>query len=450
MSIPGLSYIHRLATSRTASEVPMDSYSDALRLYIEHWYGYDLPGWDTTTSSQHAASITEDSGDRGTLTVASAFNTIVHIMWRHRQDIMVPVNTLIRSMTGPLSPLGARPSGPEEAPTDAALIASEGAPFLRDWLAYASVHAEVSQRDVNPRHHRLIPDTVRQKVLEWDEANPSHSMLPTFEALENSPLNFLVSHAGPSNNPAHHAATLRHVYQELDYHRGYLSDFLDIVPEFDLFVAQLFRTISSFPNLAHAPRWTQRREIESPPDSVSPINPNDFPDLQIRKDRDSRLPLLHQAFSSFAKKLSSPDCLGILGADHKAGYKLHLGLRRIMEDLWSASIDIQHHLAVIQYSTDLDDYPLLDQEWQDYDEDEDEAPDPYSMPRLHFASRGDMELAYEHDEVVGEASQIDDDRNEGLAEDARDYHFGTIRTAKRNRERRGSPSRSLKRRRQDS
>ncbi|KAF6750607.1 hypothetical protein DFP72DRAFT_1072314 [Ephemerocybe angulata] len=382
--LPGLGYIQNINKGRNPSKAPFDSYPGAIRHYLHYFLGSNNPEVWSSTTVEHMLQTEDDDGDTGRSVTDAAFNSLITLLWRHREDILRPVHELIQPIP-PLAPYTQRRKQDEEAEDEDSLIVEAGQNFLKQWT-HASSRSAGGDREVGEENH-------------------VDGLLSIFEALQQSSLNYLVSYSGLGNNRAHHVNIILYVHREIDYFSNYLAPFTEIVKPFCQLLTTLFDAVQAFPGLESAPIW-----FAFPPEHgvPQPIEVSEYSELAVRKDRDSRRTVFDQALSTFVKRIAKADCLGVLSDRDEPHYRLHLGLKRPLEALRTKALPLQHHLAITQRCPDLASWPLVQEEWDDEDEldeggrDEDSVERerlPMDVPGARFSRMSDLRHHYRSRDV---------------------------------------------------
>ncbi|KAF6741495.1 hypothetical protein DFP72DRAFT_862133 [Ephemerocybe angulata] len=340
----------------------------AIRYYLQYWIGSDdSDAWTSSTVQDMMDTIDED-GDPLSTTADAAFNALVVLLWRHREDVLRPVGQLYQPMerfTPYTQRKGKKASGEE---LEAHLV-EKGPEFLREWLRHIADKHGLPQKEITPRIDPALPPEVAGAISTWEQENGVDHILPVFEALQSCAINYLVSYSGVTNNRVHYANILIAVHRELQYFYHYLAPFLDIVKPFGHFISGLFATVHAFPRLESAPVWLNLPISRAP---VTPIRIPEYSDLAIRRERDQR--------------------------------QKNLWEWPIVEDSWD----------------------------EERDEGHDGANSPAARMLTFPTSRlSDLHIHYRTQDVLDSLEDEDARNNDEITEAAHDVHFGTLRTAKR-------------------
>ncbi|KAF6740938.1 hypothetical protein DFP72DRAFT_863881 [Ephemerocybe angulata] len=419
---PGLSYArHMSKAAKSPAHVPLKSYPDALRLFLEHWIGCDQVGPWSSHSASDVLDTLQVEGESGRTLVETTFHMVVRDLWSHREDILRPALALMNPITRPDS----RPDDDSDAFT--AAFKTAATKFMNAWLTHAARVSRCDKKDVEPRFCHRLPPEVEAAIEVWEQENEEHRMLPAFRALQFSPFNYLVSPAGASNNGSHHANSVIHAHRELQYFQGYFQDFIALVHPFGLYLSHLFEMVKECPRLGDAPQWLNL-PLAGP---LQTLQASQYPEVLARKDRDARGAILKQAFGAFVKRISSKGCLGVVSSEDPEEVGLHLGMKASLDTVWEQALYLNHHLAVVGHTEPDDSWPRVEPNWRGPTQ-----PDPSQAirPRVTFCTFEDLQELYQ------DTDEDDSDKdNDFIAEDAVDQHFGTLRSTKRLRDRSPSP-----------
>ncbi|KAF6745294.1 hypothetical protein DFP72DRAFT_1077732 [Ephemerocybe angulata] len=126
---PGLSYArHMSKAAKSPAHVPLKSYPDALRLFLEHWIGCDQVGPWSSHSASDVLDTLQVEGESGRTLVETTFHMVVRDLWSHHDD--------------------------SDAFT--AAFKTAATKFMNAWLTHAARVSRCDKKDVEPR---FLPPT---------------------------------------------------------------------------------------------------------------------------------------------------------------------------------------------------------------------------------------------------------------------------------------------------
>jgi hypothetical protein len=351
--------------------MPFTSYPSAIRRFLQYWLGYKYhEDWKTLTPERMSEEIFEDD-TYGWEIVDGVFNLIVRLLWRHRETVLRPAQKILPLMP-PVKTSSSRTASSSEDPEFHAQLMTQGITWLRSWLKAIAKSYKINSGDVTPRLNHTIPADIAKSIDEWELETGETRMRPIFEAMECAVTNFLMSPTGPTNNPAHLQNQLRFLTDEINYYENQLLPTLDAVTPVVTLYTEIVQLIRGFPQLQHAPFWTQ---IPLKQDGPREIDERDHTKVLIRKNRTERTVIFNKALASFIKRISQPDCMGVPvdnedaqanpESRRKVSSKLHLAFTNDIGSMVDKAKLISHHLGVISESPNLTEWPVIEEQWND-------------------------------------------------------------------------------------
>ncbi|KAJ2927779.1 hypothetical protein H1R20_g9313, partial [Candolleomyces eurysporus] len=429
--VPCLSSVQHLNIS---GKPPFSSYPSAIRRFLEYWLGFNShEKWSAMTPEEMSEELFED-GITGRELVDGVFNIILRLLWRHRETLLRPAQRLLPIMPQ-IKTSSSKTASSVEDPEFHKQLINEGSIWLRSWLKVMSKKQKLNIADVTPRLDPDLPTPIAEAIDKWELETGETRMRPIFDAFECSITNFLMGPTGPTNNRAHHQNQLRFLADEIDYYENQLIPTLEVVTPVAALYGKLVDIIHGFPQLEHARFWTQ---VPLSVDGPMVIDETHHTKVLIRKNRTARVDIFNKALTTFINRISKTDCMGLLAepdcqdeeVDMEKGRdgvtKLHLAFSDEINSMVHKARIVSHHLGVISESSDLTNWPVVEDGWYEV------AP---VDRRLHLPICGidDLLIHYQDEDV--RAQQEGRRSNALVEEDAVNSQFGILgrSTPKRDR-----------------
>ncbi|KAJ2912801.1 hypothetical protein MD484_g7606, partial [Candolleomyces efflorescens] len=424
--LPGITMMQNLTLGRSKS-LAITSYPEAILLFLKHWLGYSThPDWKTSTADDMILQRFED-GELGSQVVDTAFHVIVRLLWRYRQSVLIPAQKLLPPIPK-VKAYGTRTQSDIHDPALHTTLAEIGVPRMVRWMKYVAKTTKTKQQDVTHRLHPNIPDPIQREIDQEEEGDRGPSPFRAIlQALICSPLNYLISPTGPSNNEHHYLNTLRYVSDEISFYEKQLLPALKHVEPVSALFTELVSVVHQHPDLSEAKFWPAIPLVH---EGAREIDAGAYYKLHVRKSRDTRMEVFTSALISFAKKVGGADCLGVFIQDESVDeaddenattrpkYKIHPALRSTFHQLVEGATLVSHHLAVIDVSPRVDRWPSVDPTWfQDAEEDTHHP----SLSRM-FSTELETQQHYQNDT----AREDEEDNDERIQDEAFDSDYGHI------------------------
>jgi hypothetical protein len=285
----------------------------------------------------------------------------------------------------------------------------DGVKAISAWSNYIIAKTFAHQAAVHPRRHPDIPPTARAHLTE-----PYLERI--FANFQRCPLNFLTAH-NPNNNASHHKSFLENMFFEDHFYQSVFIPTLAKFPQIPILFHHLQNIVTARDGLRTFRLWPAiplpLPPTQSQPPATAVVDVDAYAAQLISVEAARITGHVNKAMLTFARSLSSADCLGVLHDNPRPGRKeefhLHRSLDSLLMDFHVKAAQLATEVATIRNDKDY-------RNWTTYDDSESGSGSYWDQQglKIKVATGEDMDFMYETEEVVA-AKKKDEERKKALA-----------------------------------